>query len=208
MSNFYLIGLVGTIGSGKSTVLKMLTQLGARGIDADALAHQVMRRGSPAWQNIVDTFGKDILQVDGRINRRRLGVRVFSDPTALKKLESIVHPAVRELTLQTLRRNRKPVVVIEAIKLLESGMARWCDALWAVTCAPDIQIERIVRTRHMREQDARTRLAAQKSLAEKFRRAQVLIDNSGKPAATRAQVLRAWKAIDVKNARDKRAWLK
>jgi dephospho-CoA kinase len=208
MNNFYLIGLIGSIGSGKSTVRQMLEKLGARGIDADKLAHAVTRRGSPAWHKIVDTFGTEILQADGRINRRQLGKRVFADSAALEKLESIIHPAVRELTLQTLRKNRRAVVVIEAIKLVESGMVRWCDALWAVTCTPEAQIERVRHTRHMREQDTRARLKAQGAFEKKLRRAQVVIDNSGNQAATRAQVLRAWQAIDPASARDKRGWLK
>ena len=149
MKNFYLIGLIGNLGSGKSTVRKMLEQLGARGIDADALAHVVMQRGTPTWRAIVDAFGASILAYDGRIDRRALGARVFADASALQTLEAIVHPAVGALTKDLLRETTQPVVVLEAIKLIGAGMHHWCDALWAVTCPVDAQIERVTRTRQI-----------------------------------------------------------
>lgn len=207
MNNFYLIGLVGTIGSGKSTVRKMLEQLGAYSIDADALAHVVMRRGTPTWRQVVQTFGADILKFNGRIDRRKLGARVFTDPSALVKLETLVHPAVRNLTKDLLRKTQKPVVVIEAIKLVEAGMHEWCDALWAVDCKPQVQIERVMRTRNLSEADARTRLDAQGSFEDKLRLATVIIDNNGPKDATRVQVEKAWKQIQPNSARDKSAWL-
>jgi dephospho-CoA kinase len=159
--NFYLIGLIGNLGSGKSTVRQMLEQAGARGIDADALAHVVMRRGSPTWRAIVNAFGADILTHDGRIDRRALGARVFADAAALQTLESIVHPAVIALTKDLLRETTQPVVVLEAIKLFEAGMHSWCDALWAVACASETQIERVMRARKISAADAQARLAAQ-----------------------------------------------
>ena len=205
--NFYLIGLIGNLGSGKSTVRKMLERLGASGIDADALAHLVIQRGSPAWRAIVATFGIGVLEFNGRINRRKLGAKVFADPVALQKLEAITHPAVGAATRELLRENQKPIVVIEAIKLVEAGMAQWCDALWAVTCSDQVQIERVMRTRNMSEADARARLATQGSFESKLKLAQVIIDNSGDEKNTRAQVEKAWQTIRPDTARDKREWL-
>lgn len=207
MNNFYLIGLVGTIGSGKSTVRRMLEELGAYSIDADALAHVVMRRGTPTWRQVIKTFGTDILNFNGRIDRRKLGAHVFTDPHSLAKLETLVHPAVRNLTKDLLRQTTKPIVVIEAIKLVEAGMHAWCDALWAVDCKPQVQIERVMRTRNLSEADARARLEAQGSFEEKLRLATVVIDNNGPKNATRAQVENAWKQIQPGTARDKSAWL-
>ena len=207
MNNFYLIGLVGNLGSGKSTVRKILEQLGARGIDADALAHVVMQRGSPTWRAIVAAFGIGILQFNGRIDRRKLGAQVFSDPGALKKLEAITHPAVGKAIRDLARENKKPVVVIEAVKLVEAGMHLWCDELWAVDCAPAVALARVMRSRNTSEQETRARLAAQGSLAEKKRLAQVVINNSGELDATRAQVEKAWQAIHPETARDKTDWL-
>lgn len=207
MQNFFLIGLMGTLGSGKSTVRQMLEQLGARGIDADLLTHVVMRRGTRVWRTIVETFGVQILTYDGHIDRRQLSARVFADTAALRTLESIVHPAVLALIKDILRENTHPVVVLEAIKLFETGMDNWCDALWAVTCTPEQQLERVMRARHWNAAQARERLAVQDSFVEKLRRADVTIDNSGDEAATRAQVLKLWKALRPETARDKREWL-
>jgi dephospho-CoA kinase len=207
VQNFYLIGLIGNLGSGKSTVRQMLEQLGARGIDADALAHVVMQRGTPTWRAIVNAFGTDILTYDGRINRRTLGARVFANTSALHELETIVHPAVSTLTKELLRETPQPVVVIEAVKLIEAGMNQWCDALWAVTCAPAFQIERVMRTRSISAEEARARIAAQGALDDKLRLADVVIDNSQDLAATREQVTREWQAIHPETAQDKSAWL-
>lgn len=207
MNNSYLIGLTGNLGSGKSTVRKMLQALGAHGIDADALAHTVMARGTPTWRAVVDAFGADILTFNGRIDRQRLAQRVFANADGLTKLEAIVHPAVGAAIKQMLRESDAPVIVVEAIKLIEAGLHVWCDALWIVKCAPDVQIARVMRDRHMSEAEARARLASQGPLEEKLRFAHVIIDNSGSTAATRAEVEQAWSAIQPATARDKREWL-
>ena len=207
MNDFYLIGLVGNLGSGKSTVRKMLEQLGARGLDADALVHVTMQRASPTWRAIVGAFGLGVLQFNGRIDRRKLAAQVFNDPAALQKLESITHPAVGKLIRETLRDNQKPVVVLEAIKLVEAGMNAWCDELWVVTCAPSVAVERVMQSRNINEAEARARLATQGSLDSKIRLAKVVVDNSGDLDATRAQVERAWRAIRPSAARDKTEWL-
>jgi len=207
VDNFYLIGLTGNLGSGKSTVRRTLERLGARGLDADALAHLAMRRGSPVWFNLVKTFGFDILTFTGKIDRRKLGARVFSNPDALRQLEAITHPAVRDMFKDWLRQVETPIVVVEAIKLIESGMHEWCDAIWVVQTAPETQIERVVRDRQMHRDDARARLATQGSLESKLRLATVVIDNNGDEKFTRAQVERAWSAINLTTARDKSAWL-
>lgn len=207
VKNFFLIGLIGPLGSGKSTVRQMLEQLGARSLDADLLAHVVMQRGTRTWRALVDTFGVQILTYDGRIDRRKLGARVFADAAALQTLENIVHPAVLALIKDILRDNVHPVVVLEAIKLFETGMDQWCDALWAVTCSPDQQMERVMCARQLNADQVRARLAAQGSFEDKLRRADVTIDNSGDLATTRAQVLKLWKAIRPETARDKSEWL-
>ncbi len=207
MNNSYLIGLTGNLGSGKSTVRKMLEALGAHGIDADALAHTVMARGTPTWRAVVDAFGADILAFNGRIDRQRLAQRVFADADGLTKLEAIVHPAVGAAIKQMLRETDAPVIVVEAIKLIEAGLHVWCDALWIVKCAPEVQIARVMRDRHMSETDARARLASQSLLEDKLRFAHVIIDNSGNADATRAEVEQAWRAIQPATARDKSEWL-
>lgn len=204
MNNFYLIGLTGNLASGKSTVRRMLEQLGAVGIDADRLAHAAMQRGSPAWGAIVDIFGTGILRYNGKIDRQKLGARVFADAGALEQLESIVHPAVGELIKATLRQTKSNVVVIEAVKLVEAGMDQWCDALWVVTSAYEVQVARVSRDRQMPPEDARARLAAQGSQDEKLKRANVVIDNSHDLSTTRRQVQNAWNnTVHLDRARDK-----
>ncbi len=203
----HLIGLTGNLGSGKSTIRKMLESLGARGVDADALAHTAMQRGTPGWRAVVDTFGADILTFNGRIDRQKLGERVFANADGLAKLEAITHPAVGALIKQIVRDAPEPVIVIEAIKLIEAGLHFWCDAIWVVKCAPEVQVERVMRDRKMSEADARARLAAQSPLEDKLRFAHVVIDNSGNTDATRAAVEQAWRAIHPETARDKREWL-
>jgi len=192
----YVIGLTGNIGTGKSTVVEMLLELGADAIDADSVTRAVMRRGRRAYREIVATFGPAILDSHGQIDRAELGRRVFSDQAALRQLEEIVHPATIERITRMIELSPSSIVVIEAIKLIESGMViRLCDALWVVTASPEQQLERLTRNRGMSREDALQRMAAQPPQAEKTAAADVLIDNSGTPAETRAQVLAAWERL-------------
>lgn len=192
----YVIGLTGNIGTGKSTVLHMLKELGAYAIDADAVAHQAMRPGGPAYAGIVEAFGPDVLRPDGEIDRHVLAGRVFDDPAALRRLESIVHPAVFRAVQEEIRHSDAPVAVVEAIKLLESGMVqRLCDAVWVVDTPEEIAIQRLVRSRGMSPEEARRRLASQSSREEKLAAADVVIDNAGTIEETRRQVRAAWEDI-------------
>jgi dephospho-CoA kinase len=193
----YIIGLTGNIATGKSAVLKMLEDLGARTIDADALVHQLMKKGTPTWQATVEDFGPDILTVEGEIDRARLGAIVFAQPVALRRLEEIVHPAVIARTKELIRQAEEAVVVIEAIKLIEAGMHRICDALWVVTCPEEEQLARLMKQRGLSEKEARTRLAAQGSQADKLALADVIIDNGGSLQETRRQVELEWAKIPI-----------
>lgn len=190
-----VIGLTGNIGTGKSTVMRMLAELGATVIDADGLAHEVIAPGTPGWQQVVDAFGQEIIAADGAIDRARLGAIVFSDPAALARLEAIIHPLVIHEADRRISAIRQGVVVIEAIKLIEAGMHRDCDALWVVTCRPEQQVARLMRDRGMSEVEARRRIAAQPPQSEKVALADVVIDNSGALEETRAQVEAAWKRL-------------
>ncbi len=190
-----VIGLTGNIATGKSVVRRMLEHLGAFSIDADSLAHRAMSPGAPAYQPVIDLFGKYILDADGRINRQRLGRMVFNDPEALAALEQIVHPIVVDVIGLLIRRAGQPVVVIEAIKLFESGLAAACDSVWVVDAPQEVQIRRLVSTRSMSEAEARMRIAAQPPQAEKLARASVVIDNSGGYEQTFEQVQRHLAAL-------------
>lgn len=191
----YLIGLTGNIATGKSTVAKMLRDLGATVIDADALVHELQRPGTPAYEAIVAAFGRGILNRAGEIDRPALGAIVFTDPARLRVLESILHPAVAIESQRRIEAAATRVVVYEAIKLIEAGRAEMCDAIWVVTARPEVQLERLMRTRHLSEADARQRIDAQPPQAEKLQHATVVIDNSGDLDETRQHVRAAFEAI-------------
>jgi dephospho-CoA kinase len=193
----YVIGLTGNIATGKSVVGSMLSKLGAAYVDADRLAHQVMARGMPAWKQIVATFGTQVLGADGEIDRAKLGPMVFSDPRALAQLEAIVHPDVIARTRDWIASAQAPVLVIEAIKLIESGMAdQLCDAVWVVYAPREVQLRRLVGKRGLSCGDAVVRVDAQPTQESKIARADVVIDNGGSLDATALQVERAWAEID------------
>ncbi|MGQ9628602.1 MAG: dephospho-CoA kinase [Anaerolineae bacterium] len=191
----YIIGLTGNIGAGKSVVLEMLARLGAGTIDADALAHKVMRKGTPVWEAIVRAFGPEVLAPDGELDRAALGKIVFSDPSSLRRLEKIVHPAVIAETEILIQNAPQEVIAIEAIKLIESGMHRRCDALWVVTCKEEKRLERLVKKRGLSEDEALSRIRAQPPQEEKAALADVVIDNSGSFEETFRQVKAAWEKI-------------
>lgn len=191
-----VIGLTGNIGTGKSTVLVMLHDLGADTIDADAVAHAVMRPGQAAHAAIVQAFGANILATDGTIDRGRLGAIVFRDAAALARLEGIMHPAIFVRMQELVHSSVRPVVVIEAIKLLEAGYSiTLCDVIWVVTSTRDQQIARLMHSRHLSRAEAELRIDAQPPQADKVRQADVVIDNSGTLDETRQQVETAWQRL-------------
>jgi len=191
----YLIGLTGNIAVGKSLVREMLAELGAVTIDADHIAHQVIRRGEAAYDDIIAAFGDGILDGDGEIVRAALGEIVFADPARLKQLEGISHPAIRRRIDQLIRGSDARVVVIEAIKLLEGELRGAVDSVWVVDATPQTQLGRLTMERGMTETEAERRIALQNSQADKLRQADVVIQNDGDIEDTRAQVERAWLAI-------------
>jgi dephospho-CoA kinase len=191
----YAIGLTGNIATGKSVVRKMLEHLGAYGIDADALGHRAIALGSPGYQPVVESFGKWILSPDGQVDRVRLGRIVFADPEALARLESIVHPFVIQAVDVLVRRSKHKVIVIEAIKLLESSLRSKCDNIWVVYAAHDIQLSRLVQKRGMSNEAARQRVASQPPQKEKIALANAVIRNDGSFEDTWKQVSIAWQSL-------------
>ena len=175
----FIIGLTGNIATGKSVVRKMLEHLGAFGLDADALAHQVLAKGGPGNAPVAKLFGEWVVAADGGINRARLGKLVFADPEALAALENIIHPLVSKGLDFLIARSRATVVVIEAIKLIESGWAQDVDALWVVHASEAVQIARLTEKRKMSPAEAKQRLAAQGAQADKLKAAKFIVDNSG-----------------------------
>jgi dephospho-CoA kinase len=192
----YIIGLTGNIGSGKSTVLRMLEKLGARTVDADQLVHEVMAKGSPVWRSIVDAFGEETLDREGNIDRIKLGSRVFEDTQALGRLEEIVHPAVDERFLEIIESSDAPVVAVEAVKLVESAAHRLLDSLWLVTCPAEQRLRRLVDDRGADPEDVEERLNAQMTEERLAQWADVIIDNGGDLEHTWEQVRSEWAKIE------------
>jgi dephospho-CoA kinase len=191
------IGVTGPIGCGKSTVAGMLAEHGAVVIDADRLVREVYE-DAPVREAVVDRFGPDVRNPDGAIDRHALAQIVFDDPAALRGLEAIIHPAIRPRIvagIDAADAARAPAVVIEAIKLVESGLAGLCDEVWLVTCDVPIQRGRL-RDRGVTEDDADRRIAAQRHLRDRVEPvATRRIDTSGSIEATRADIARAWSEI-------------
>lgn len=189
----FVIGLTGSIGCGKSHVLHTLVKLGAEGIDADKVAHEVMARGAPAYEPVIEAFGREILTESGAIDRTKLGARVFGDPAALAQLEAIVHPAVYAETKRRIEQSNAPAVAIEAIKLLEAGFSvGLCDEVWVVVCSEAEQLARLARSRGMNADEVRRRRANQMAPELMAERADRIIRTDGTLKDTADEVLRLW----------------
>ncbi len=195
----FVIGLTGNIACGKSLVLTTLAELGAETFDADLVAHGVMRHGERAWCGIVERFGRQVVGEDGEIDRRKLGGIVFSDPQALDDLDHIVHPAVVAAIRASVLQSTSEVVVIDAIKLFEAGLAADCDEVWVVNCTREQQIERLMRRNGLTREDAITRIEAQPPQSEKLARADRVIDNTGTAEMTVEQVRQLWNEIPTRH---------
>lgn len=194
-SGKYVIGLTGNIAVGKSVVRQMLQHLGAYTIDADGLGHQAMSPGAPAYKPIVDRFGQFILNSDNTINRAQLAEVVFSNPTALKQLEDITHPIIRQAINTLVTRAKQPVIVIEAIKLLEGDLKDAVDTVWVVNAKPQTQYTRLIGKRKMSEDAAKKRILSQPPQGEKLKAANVVIENDGNVEETWKQVQAGWNSI-------------
>jgi dephospho-CoA kinase len=175
-----LVGLTGGIGSGKSTVSRMLQERGAVVLDADAFARAAVVAGSPGFRSVVARFGPDILTHEGELDRPKLASIVFADPQALADLEAIVHPEVRRMIADGIQENLDAdrVVVLVNPLLIEMGTHRDCDVVVVVSASSGTQVARSV-ARGLTEDDVRARIAAQLPLEERARTADVLIDNEG-----------------------------
>jgi dephospho-CoA kinase len=192
-----LVGLTGNIATGKSEVARILADLGAYVIDADKVAHEVMQTGGPAYDAVVASFGTEILASDGTIDREKLGGIVFADPAALERLERAVHPATIAEVGRRIASAEASVVVVEAIKLIEAGMHRGCDALWVVRAPRSLQITRLVTQRGLTVSQAVLRIDAQPPQEDKAALADLVIVNDGDLATLKEKVKAAWTQIQT-----------
>ncbi len=211
MRRFILVGLTGGISTGKSVVSTMFAHLGARVIDADVLAREVVAPGQPAHAAIVAEFGPDVLQPDGYLDRKRLGAIVFGDPERRRRLEAITHPAVRQRQqriLSVLEEEEFEGVVIWDVPLLfETKSAGTMDRVVVVVADEPTQLARLMARDGSAEPEARARMASQMPLAEKAKQAHYVIDNSGTRAETEKQVREVHRALlrDLATIRQKAA---
>jgi dephospho-CoA kinase len=194
-----IAGLTGGIASGKSTVAAMLAEAGARIVDADRIAHQVVLKGQPAWQDIVDHFGSSILTRDGQIDREALGSIVFNDTEAKKALNGIVHPRVFETMAQEIQSLAEAhpgdLVIMDVPLLIESGLHTSLPIVILVYVPEMMQKERLMRRDGLNAADAAARIRAQMPIDAKRAHAHYIIDNSGDLGATRRQVLDIYRKI-------------
>ena len=177
-----LVGLTGGIASGKSTVAKILQNLGAAIVNADDLARAVVEPGREAWREIVAAFGTDVLQSDQTLDRQKLRTLIFNQPEARKRLESIIHPRVRALAEERIRQYASagyPVVIYEVPLLFEGKLQEWLRPVILVACNIETQTARLQKRDHLTAADAEKHIAAQMSLAEKRRLADYVIENNG-----------------------------
>ena len=197
------IGLTGGIGSGKSTVSKFLAELGAPIIDADKVGHAIYQPDGPAYQDMIDAFGRGILAPDGAIDRKKLGPIVFADPAALKRLNSIVHPKMfaqmREMVAAMRARGERKPIVIEAAILIEANWQTLFDEIWLVIASKERVIERVERDRGMKPEQTEARIRAQLSDDERRRHAALVVTNDGTLEELRAQVETLWQGAMRRN---------
>ncbi len=187
------VGLTGGIGSGKSTAARALAGLGAVVVDADVVAREVVEPGRPALEAIGQRFGPEVLTADGTLDRPRLGRLVFGDPSALRDLEAITHPAIWARTAELVAEVPDDAVLVHDMPLLvERAMTGEYHLVVVVGAAEEVRVARLVRDRGMSEADARARVAAQAGDDARRAAADVWLDNEGPPAALEVAVRRLW----------------
>jgi dephospho-CoA kinase len=195
-----VIALTGGVASGKSTVARMLRELGAEVLDADEIAREVTEPGQPALDEIVAAFGPDVIGPTGQLDRKKLASVVFRDPQARARLNAIVHPRVRALLgerLARIARSRPETVVVVDIPLLFDVPVPEYEHLDAIVvyASPATQLRRLMVRDHLDPEEAQARLGAQVPLREKLDRARWVVDNDGPLMHTREQVARIWEEI-------------
>lgn len=198
VADMIVIGLTGGIASGKSTVARILSELGAVVIDADKVGHEAFRPRTEAWQKVVAAFGKGILAPNGEIDRGKLAQVVFNDARALKRLNRIMHPSMKEIVrqrIEVLRREGVEVVVLEATLLTEAKWTDLVDQVW-VTISPEAAVvNRLVCQKGFTEEQAGARIKSQTPISQRAKNADVVIDNDSDVASLRRKVERLWRGL-------------
>lgn len=191
----YVIGLTGGIASGKSTVSAILKKVGAYIIDIDKIAYDITLPQQPAWHEIIDCFGKDILMSDGHIDRKRLGEIVFKDEILRRKLEEITHPKIKRRLhdeIKTAQNEGCKLVVLDVPLLIEVGWSKIANEIWVVYVDDAEQLKRLKLRNGLTTDQALDRIRSQMNLRDKIKYADVIIDNNSSIKETESQVIKAW----------------
>ena len=193
-----LIGLTGGIAAGKSAVATMLQRLGAKIIDADELAREIVEPGQEAWREIIAAFGREIIRQDQSIDREKLRKKVFEDEQARKRLESITHPRIRTLAqqkIQQLAREGAEIIIYVVPLLFENRLHLWLRPVILVACDSAIQKERLQKRDKLNEGEIRRHLEAQMGLEEKKKLADFIVENDGSLEELEKKVREVWEKI-------------
>jgi dephospho-CoA kinase len=191
----YLVGLTGGIASGKSYVASLLGELGASTVDADLVAREVVVPGSTGLVQVVGAFGFEILLASGELDRAKLGEIVFADTEKRIELEKILHPLIKARTSQLISEQPTDIVVYAVPLLVEANVDYPFDTIITVEAGVENQVSRLMKSRQMSESDARARIRAQTTSADRVARANFVIDSSGPKEQTRLQVVEVWKQL-------------
>jgi dephospho-CoA kinase len=174
-----IIGLTGGIATGKSLVAEMLKEMGAKIIDTDQLSREITEVGSPVWYEILGVWGKEILNPDNTINRKKLAEIVFSNPLELKKLNQITHPKIFEKLKEKIKNyTEKDIVVVVIPLLIETGTQDFVDEVWVVVASEENQIKRLIERDNMSKEEAILRIKTQLPNEEKIKYAHRVIENN------------------------------
>ncbi|MDE0823760.1 MAG: dephospho-CoA kinase, partial [Dehalococcoidia bacterium] len=190
-----VIGLTGSIGTGKSEAARQLEMLGASIISADQVGHEAYTPNTEAWEQVVAAFGDDILQGDKEIDRRKLGAIVFSDSSQLDKLNAIMHPRMARMVsdkIEVLRGQGVKVVVVEAALLFEAGWDTLVEEVWVTDSSEDIVVGRLKERNGLSEEEAKKRINSQMDRAERIERSDFVIDNSSDMAGLESAIKELW----------------
>lgn len=193
-----IVGLTGSIATGKSTVSRMLQEAGIPVVDADIAARQVVEKGTPILKKIEKTFGKEVIQADGTLDRAALGARIFEDEEARKQLNAITHPAIREwmdVERRRLEEQQHPVIVLDIPLLVENQLVDTVDEVIVVSVDEQTQCERLMKRDQLSKEEAQERIITQLPVKEKERHATYVIDNRHSERETLKQVnaiLKTW----------------
>jgi len=195
-----VIGITGNLGSGKSTVCQILARLGATVLDADELGHEAYRPHSQTWQELITTFGKDILKPDEEIDRQKLGQIVFSHPNALAQLNRIVHPETYRMAqerIENLRRQGAKALALEATLLIEAGWLDLVNEVWLVVTPESVVIHRLISHEGINESQILARLKSQMPVEEKMKYADEIIYNDSDTSQLETKVSKLWYKLHI-----------